>query len=156
MKCPSVKDCRQDTYILLFAGALAWWLGRRIPEREVGGSILTRVSVLCLWARHIYLPKVLVIPWKLVAPCQHDWKIVYRDVKNQVNQLYLRLRSFSVPQLLSNVSCICTPWCIYSHPNPSESVLSISRNTDTTTLKYQIWAPKCEKTGLRGFRQGST
>ena len=29
------------------SGALAWWLGRRIPEQEVGGSILTRVTVLC-------------------------------------------------------------------------------------------------------------
>ena len=28
------------------------------------GSILTRFTVLCPWARHIYLPKVLVIPRK--------------------------------------------------------------------------------------------
>ena len=39
-------------------------LGRRIPEREVGGPILTRVTVMCPWARHIYLSKVLVIPRK--------------------------------------------------------------------------------------------
>ena len=30
---------------------------RRTPEREVGGSILTRVAVLCPWARYINLPK---------------------------------------------------------------------------------------------------
>ena len=51
-------------YIWKFGGMLAWWLGRRIPEQEVGGSILTRVTVLCPWARHIYLPKELVIPRK--------------------------------------------------------------------------------------------
>ena len=34
---------------------------RRTPEREVGGSILTQVAVLCPSARYIYLPIVLVI-----------------------------------------------------------------------------------------------
>ena len=37
---------------------------RRTPEREVGGSKLTQVAVLCPSARYIYLPKVLVIPRK--------------------------------------------------------------------------------------------
>ena len=39
-------------------------VARRTPEREVGGSILTQVAVLCSCARYIYLPKVLVIPRK--------------------------------------------------------------------------------------------
>ena len=54
-------------------GALAWWLGRRIPEseREVGGSILTRVTVLCPWARHIF-PKSTGNTQEAVAPSQHD------------------------------------------------------------------------------------
>ena len=37
---------------------------RQTPEREVGGSILTQISMLCPGARYIYLPKVLVIPRK--------------------------------------------------------------------------------------------
>ena len=56
--------CYSIYTILTRGGALVWWLGHRIPEREVGGSILTQVTVLCPWARHIYLPKVLVIPRK--------------------------------------------------------------------------------------------
>ena len=37
---------------------------RRTSEREVGGSILTQVAVLCPKARYMYFQKVLVIPRK--------------------------------------------------------------------------------------------
>ena len=30
---------------------------RWTPEREVGGSILTRVAVLYPWVKYVYLPK---------------------------------------------------------------------------------------------------
>ena len=36
-----------EQHLAILGGALAWWLGRRILQREVGGSILTRVTVLC-------------------------------------------------------------------------------------------------------------
>ena len=39
-------------------------VGRRTPEREAGGSILTQVVVLYPLARYIYLQKVLVKPRK--------------------------------------------------------------------------------------------
>ena len=70
--------------LLIMGGALAWWLGRRIPEQEVGGSILTQVTMLCPWARHIYLPKVLLMPreqWRHPNMTEKNW-----DVKNQINQ----------------------------------------------------------------------
>ena len=44
----------------------------RTPEREVGGSILTQVSVLCLLARFIYLPKSTGNTQGEVAPSRHD------------------------------------------------------------------------------------
>ena len=55
----------------------------RTPEREVGGSILTQVSVLCLLARFIYLPKSTGNTQGEVAPSRHDSKIVDWDVKPQ-------------------------------------------------------------------------
>ena len=54
---------------------------RRTPEREVGGSILTQVAMLCPWARYIYLPKSTGNTQEAVAPSQHDGKIVDWDVK---------------------------------------------------------------------------
>ena len=36
----------------------------RTPNRKVLDLILTRGSVFCPWARHIYYPKILVIPRK--------------------------------------------------------------------------------------------
>ena len=57
-----------------------WWLTPRTPDPEVGGSSLTRVAVLCPWARHIYPPKSTGNTQETMAPSQHDWKIVYRDV----------------------------------------------------------------------------
>ena len=43
---------------------MAWWLTPRTPDPEVGGFSPTQVPVLCPLARHIYPPKVLVIPRK--------------------------------------------------------------------------------------------
>ena len=43
---------------------MAWWLTPQTPDPEVGRSSTNRVAVLCPWARHIYPPKVLVIPRK--------------------------------------------------------------------------------------------
>ena len=45
---------------------------RRTPEREVGGSILTEVAVLCPLARYIYLPKSTGNTQEAVAPSRHD------------------------------------------------------------------------------------
>ena len=56
---------------------------RRTPEREVGGSILTRVAVLYPWARYIYLPISTSNTQEAMALCRHDWKIVDWDVKPQ-------------------------------------------------------------------------
>ena len=44
----------------------------RTPEREVGGSILTRVAVLYPRAKYIYLPKRTGNNQEAVAPSQHD------------------------------------------------------------------------------------
>ena len=53
------------------------------------GSSPTQVAVLCPGARHIYPPKVLVIPRKRWLRPSMTEKIVYRDVKNQTkNNLY--------------------------------------------------------------------
>ena len=41
---------------------------RRTPEREVGGSILTRVAVLCPGVRYIYFPKSTGNTQEMVAP----------------------------------------------------------------------------------------
>ena len=51
-------------------------------EARARVSFLTRVTMLCPCARQIYSPKV----QEAVAPSQHDCKIVYRDVKNQMNE----------------------------------------------------------------------
>ena len=56
-----------------------------VTDSESRGSILTRGTVLCPWARHINSQKVLVIPRKRVAPSRHDWKIVYWDVQQKRN-----------------------------------------------------------------------
>ena len=53
----------------------------RTPVREVVGSILTQVAVLCHCARYIYLPKRTGNTHEVVAPSRHDGKIVYWDVK---------------------------------------------------------------------------
>ena len=47
------------------------------------GSILSRVGVLFPWAKKHLLPKSTGNTQEQVAPSQHDWKIVYRDVKQQ-------------------------------------------------------------------------
>ena len=54
---------------------------RRTPEREVGGSILTQVAVLCPLAGYIYLPKSTGNTQEVVAPSQHDRKFFDWDVK---------------------------------------------------------------------------
>ena len=58
----------------------------RTSEREVGGSIHTRVAVLYPWARYIYLPKSTGNTQEAVALSRHDWKIVDWDVKLQPKQ----------------------------------------------------------------------
>ena len=45
---------------------------RQTPEREVGGSILTQVAVLCPLARYIYLPKSAGNTQETVASSRHD------------------------------------------------------------------------------------
>ena len=47
------------------------------------GSILTRVGVLCPWARNIYSPKVLVIPRNRWPRLNMTEKLFTRDVKQQ-------------------------------------------------------------------------
>ena len=44
----------------------------RTREREVGGSILTQVPLLCPSARYIYLPKSTGNTQEAVAPSRHD------------------------------------------------------------------------------------
>ena len=58
----------------------------RTPEREVWGSILTRVAELHPWARYIYLPKSTGNTQKAVAPSRYDWKFVEWDIKPQPKQ----------------------------------------------------------------------
>ena len=59
---------------------------RQTLEQEVGGSILTQVTVLYPLARYIYLPKSTGNTQEAVAPSQHDKKIVDWDVKPQPKQ----------------------------------------------------------------------
>ena len=63
------------------------------PEREVGGLILTRVAVLCPWARHIYSPKssgINVIPRKLwLCPDMTEKLLTGRLSKKRNEKLFL-------------------------------------------------------------------
>ena len=54
-------------------------------EARVLVSLLTRVAMLSLSKTNL-LPKSAGNTQEAVAPSQHDCKIVYRDVKNQMNQ----------------------------------------------------------------------
>ena len=63
--------------------AVAWWLMPRNPDPEVGGSSPTRVKRVVSLSKAHLLPKSTGNTQEAVAPSQHDWKIVYRDVKNQ-------------------------------------------------------------------------
>ena len=62
------------------------WLGPRTPEREVGGSILTQVVVLCPWARHSLLPKSTGNTQEAVAPSRRDWKLFTVMLSQQRNE----------------------------------------------------------------------
>ena len=67
--------------------AVAWWLMPQTPDPEVGGSSPTRVKPCCVIEQgtftQIVLPKSTGNTQEAVAPSQHDWEIVYREVKNQ-------------------------------------------------------------------------
>ena len=45
---------------------------RRTPERDVGGSILIQVAILCPLAIYIHLPKSTGNTLEAVAPTRHD------------------------------------------------------------------------------------
>ena len=51
---------------------LAWWLGRRIPERDVGGSILTRVTVFVSLSKTHLPPISTRNTQEAVAPSQRE------------------------------------------------------------------------------------
>ena len=62
---------------------MAWWLMPRTPDPEVGvRAPLGSNRVVSLSKAHL-LPKSTGSTQEAVASSQHDWKIVYRDVKNQ-------------------------------------------------------------------------
>ena len=74
----------------------------RTPDPEVGGSSPTRVKlgsnrVVSLSKAHL-LPESTGNTQEVVAPSQHDRKIVYRDVKNQINNK-TTVKVYNVPEL---------------------------------------------------------
>ena len=63
-------------------GAVAWWLTPRTQDPEVGGGgVESHLGRRVVSLSKIYLPtKSTGNTEEAVAPSQHDWKIVYRDV----------------------------------------------------------------------------
>ena len=68
-------------------------------DRGAAGSSLTGITVLCPWARHIYLCLVLVHPQKDLS--WHNWKIVDWDIKNQIKQT--SIPCYDLSSVLSSV-----------------------------------------------------
>ena len=58
-------------YILL-GSAVAWWLLRRTPDLEVGGSSPTRVKPCCVLEQDTFTPQKYWTTQEAVAPSQHD------------------------------------------------------------------------------------
>ena len=69
-------------------------------EARVRVSLLTRVTMLCPLARQIYSPKSAGNTQEAVAQSPHDCKIVYRDVKNQMNQTNNKITAHLLPGVL--------------------------------------------------------
>ena len=63
---------------------MAWWLRSWTPDPEVRGRCVVTFSKTNL------LTKISGNTQKAVATHQHDWKIVYRDIKNKINQPTLK------------------------------------------------------------------
>ena len=110
------------TSLNIEGSAVVWWLMPRTPDPEVGGRApLGSNRVVPLSKAHL-LPKSTGNTQEAVAPSQHDWKIVYRDVKNQsTNHLNL--------DQLANLHCVTLRYLV---PLPWHS-LKVWRKTDGDT-----------------------
>ena len=73
------------------------------PEREVGGSILTKGAVLCHWARHIYSPKVFVIPRKrCLCPDMTENVFTLTSNKNESKPQHIKMEILNERLYLSS------------------------------------------------------
>ena len=80
-----------------------WWLKPWTPDPEVRGSSPTRVAVLCHLARHIYPPKVLVIPRKRwLCPNMTEKLLSIKQTKNLLDVFDCFLHALSFKRI-----CCC-------------------------------------------------
>ena len=72
---------------------MVWWTRPRTPDPVVGVRVpLGSDCVVTLSKTHL-LPKSTGNTQEAKAPSQHDRKIVYRDVTNQINQATFKMNT---------------------------------------------------------------
>ena len=119
----AVQECMNQE-VGLFIDRGAQWHSGRASDSGVQGSILTRITVLCPLARHIYSPKSTgntqeVVWWPCPDITKHwlHWTLSQKKKKNEKKQkiLLIRKTGFFVTRLITDAKS--TMYIIYCNHN---------------------------------------